>query len=150
MIKARGYVRVSTKGSKDRGKYKAQVSKLRKKADHESVELVKIYHDLAVTGTMKFEDRPEGSSLLADLKPGEEICAVHFDRLTREDSREDWFRVFELLKAKEVPFNPVDGTKIDPTDKHADLNWLLSGKSARSEYQRVITRFNDGRKEAKK
>jgi DNA invertase Pin-like site-specific DNA recombinase len=150
MKMARGYVRVSTKGSKDRGTDKAQTSKLKKKAARDGVKLVKIYRDLAVTGTMKFEDRPEGKKLLADLKQGEEIWAVHFDRLTREDSREDWFRVFELLKAKQVPFDPVDGTRIDPTDEHADLNWLLSGKSARSEYQRVINRFNDGRKEAKK
>lgn len=62
------YVRVSTEDQAERGTIAAQVEYAKKYCDLNNINIIKIYKDDGITGTLPLQDRPAGAKLLNDAK----------------------------------------------------------------------------------
>lgn len=85
--KAAAYVRVSTNEQADQGvSLDAQIQRLQAYCIANNLELVNVYREEGVSGSIPLAQRPEGKSLTAALESGEvsHVVALKLDRLFRD------------------------------------------------------------------
>lgn len=93
-----------------------------------------------VSGSIRFEDRPEGSKLIARLRKGDTIVASKLDRLFR--SARDALNVVEELKAKGVSIHVID-LHGDITNGIAKIFMTITAAFAEMERERISDRLKE-------
>jgi putative DNA-invertase from lambdoid prophage Rac len=93
-----------------------------------------------VSGSIRFEDRPEGSKLIARLRKGDTIIASKLDRLFR--SARDALNVVEELKAKGVSVHVID-LHGDITNGIAKIFMTITAAFAEMERERISDRLKE-------
>jgi putative DNA-invertase from lambdoid prophage Rac len=93
-----------------------------------------------VSGSIRFEDRPEGSKLMARLRKGDTIVASKLDRLFR--SARDALNVVEELKAKGVSIHVID-LHGDITNGIAKIFMTITAAFAELERERISDRLKE-------
>lgn len=86
-LKAVLYARVSSEEQRERQSIETQIDFARQQCEREGISLLDIYRDEGVSGTIPFEDRPEGKRLLADARQKQftVVLVYKVDRLGRAD-----------------------------------------------------------------
>src|SRR5262245_14330322 len=79
------YARVSSEEQARRESIQTQIDFAKQQCDHEGIPLIRIYEDEGISGTVPFEDRPDGKCLLTDARKGDfDVVLVYkVDRLGR-------------------------------------------------------------------
>src|SRR5262245_51457999 len=81
------YARVSSEEQARRESIETQVHYAKQQCEREGSLLVQVYKDEGISGTIPFENRPDGKLLLADARAGkfETVLLYKVDRLGRSD-----------------------------------------------------------------
>src|SRR5262245_25305948 len=81
------YARVSSEEQRERQTIQTQLDYARQQSEREGVPIVKIYKDEGVSGTIPFDERPDGKRLLVDARKKEfdVVWVYKVDRLGRAD-----------------------------------------------------------------
>ena len=78
------YVRVSTERQADEGvSLDEQIRRIEGRALEQGWQIVEVFVDRGVSGSVPLGDRPQGSQLLAVLQPGDIVIAAKLDRMFR-------------------------------------------------------------------
>jgi site-specific DNA recombinase len=93
------YARVSTELQKEAGSIESQVSFAREHCRLQKIEILNVYRDEGVSGSVRVNERPEGARLLREARAGKFDCVLVFriDRLARRTS--DLLNTVEELEA---------------------------------------------------
>jgi hypothetical protein len=86
-VRAVLYARVSTEEQREKQSIETQIDFARPWCERENISLVGIYRDEGISGTIPFEDRPDGKRLLEDArqKKFNVVLVFKVDRLGRAD-----------------------------------------------------------------
>jgi putative DNA-invertase from lambdoid prophage Rac len=96
-----GYARVSTVHQADSGiSLDEQERKIGARCVENGWQLERIYTDAGVSGSTPLGKRPQGSQLLAALRPGDVIVAARMDRVFRSSSNA--LATIESFKARKI------------------------------------------------
>jgi site-specific DNA recombinase len=139
-VKAALYIRVSTDDQAEHGhSMEAQEARLREFCDHHGHEVVGVYADGGVSGTIPFAERPEGGRLLADrVRLGTQlVLAVKTDRIGRSligilRVHQDMERLGVILRALDAP--------ADTTTPEGRMMLQITGAFAEHERNRIVDR----------
>lgn len=102
-----GYVRVSTVRQVEEGEsLDVQQRTIAGYAMMQGMELTKTFIESGVSGSMPLNDRPQGSALMAALKPGDAVITPKLDRMFR--SSLDALRVLADMKSRNVTLYMID------------------------------------------
>jgi putative DNA-invertase from lambdoid prophage Rac len=93
-----------------------------------------------VSGSIRFEDRPEGSKLVARLRKGDIVIASKLDRLFR--SARDALNVVEELKAKGVSIHVID-LHGDITNGVSKIFMTITAAFSEMERERISDRLKE-------
>jgi site-specific DNA recombinase len=109
MTKVVGYVRASTDEQTET--LKAQAEKIAAYCTLHDLELVEVFTDVGVSGTVPMKDRPEGAKMLTALKGRgrnkiDGVVTVKLDRMFRNAS--DCLLNVEAWKAKNLALHIID------------------------------------------
>lgn len=130
-----GYARVSTEKQAAEGvSLDMQEKKLAAIATQHDGDLVRIFREEGVSGSVPLADRPQGAAMLETVRAGDTIIAMRLDRLFR--SALDTLRSLEALKERGVRIIFGD---IGDTDS-ANGRMMLTILAAVSEAERDILR----------
>jgi site-specific DNA recombinase len=125
------YKRVSSDDQAERGTIATQADELRRRlAAEPDVTIVGEYDDDGISGTIPLEDRPAGSTLLADARAGrlDEVWLYDFDRLGR-DSIENAIARRSLKRAGVRLVSLQDG---EPDDFMFDIKSAVAANERRT------------------
>ncbi len=105
-----------------------------------------LYSDLGVSGSIPIKNRPGGSRLMADVKPGDTVVAAKLDRMFRDaiDAQET-YRDFKAAKIDLILYDLGP----DPVTKSGGLSkvfFQIVSVFADAERDRINSRMWDGRK----
>jgi len=86
-VRAVLYARVSSEEQTRRESIETQVHYAKQQCEREGIPIVQVYRDEGISGTVPFENRPDGRWLLADARKGEfeTVLLYKVDRLGRSD-----------------------------------------------------------------
>src|SRR6202034_331735 len=102
-----GYARVSTVQQADEGEsLDAQQRQLAGYAQMHGLAIDKVFVERGVSGSKPLGDRPQGSALLAVLRPGDVVITAKLDRMFR--SALDALEVLGRLKQAGVSLHMID------------------------------------------
>jgi len=139
-----GYVRVSSEGQATNTSLDDQERRIAGAAQVLGRPLARVFRDPAVSGGVPLAERPEGSRLLADLRPGDVVIAAKLDRLFRNAAdalatAQDWNRRGVKLILLDMGLEPVTDGGI------AKLLFTVLAALAEMERERIAERMRDGR-----
>lgn len=139
-MKAALYIRVSTDDQAEHGhSMEAQEARLREFCEHHGHEIVGVYADGGVSGTVPFAERPEGGRLLAErVRLGTQlVLGLKTDRIGRSlfeilRVHRDMERLGIILRALDAP--------ADTTTPEGRMMLQITGAFAEHERNRIIDR----------
>lgn len=143
--KAWGVTRVSTDRQAEQGdSLEAQRRSIELIAELEGFDLVAVYADAAVSGSVPLAQRPEGSRLLAAVEPGGVVIASRLDRVFRDAT--DATATLKWLRKRNVGLYLKDlGGDVTESNVSALVFGLLSNV-AEFERSRIAERIADVKK----
>jgi putative DNA-invertase from lambdoid prophage Rac len=102
-----GYCRVSTVAQADEGEsLDVQQRQLAGYAQMNGLVLEKVFVERGVSGSKPLDERPEGSTLIAALKPGDTVITPKLDRMFR--SALDALHVLSAMKKGGISLHMID------------------------------------------
>ena len=147
MKRAFGYCRVSSDSQVDGTSLASQREQLQAICTAEGYELLAVFEDAGVSGSIPFSQRPEGARLLATAQTGDVIVAVKLDRAFRNLA--DALATVELLKTRSVGLFLKDSGGLVVGGAVGELLFSMLGSVAQFERARAQDRCNEGRRAAK-
>jgi site-specific DNA recombinase len=152
------YHRVSTKEQGEKLGLESQDRVCRDYAAKNDIEIVGIFTDKDVSGTVPFEERPGGKAVLEALKTGKAgiLIVYKLDRLCRppeesasDDTDEnsiDLLIACRSLKRNGAKIHAVYDGGLVTFDMLGNIKLLLSGNKAKGERRDIRIRTSDGRR----
>jgi len=144
-VKALGYVRVSTENQNGSDTYglETQRSAIAKYCQDNDLELVQVFEDPALSGSLEALKRPGLRALLEDVREGDKVVVARLDRIARDLYLSLWIEK-EIRKAGAELISIGEPYRWnDPTQKLL-LNIIMS--FAEFEKSLITTRLSSGRK----
>ncbi len=153
MIKAFGYLRVSSQGQVDGYGFDRQESTIKAYAEKAGFEIVKFFKEEGVSGTKDKTDRPAFQAMVTEiLSNGVRTVIVEgMDRLARELRIQETLLIYlaskkvELISAR-TEENVTEAIKTDPMKKALIQ---IQGVFAELEKNQLVRRLKKGREKAK-
>jgi site-specific DNA recombinase len=146
-MRAVGYVRVSTENQNGSDTYglETQRAAIAKYCQDNALELVQVFEDPALSGSLQPFERPGLSALMNLLKEGgiERVVVPRLDRLARDTMLSLWLMKEICKEGAELVSIAEPGRWDDPTQK-----LLLTMVSAFAEFEKslISSRLSSGRK----
>lgn len=140
--RAFGYIRISTeRGASEGDSLEAQRRAVELVCELEDFDLVEVFADPAVSGSIPLASRPDGARLLAAVEPGSVIVGVKLDRVFRD--AHDAAGTLKALRRKGVGLYLRDlGGDVTASNVSALVFGLLSNV-AEFERSRIAERIAD-------
>jgi len=148
MIRAFGYVRVSTESQADDGNsLQIQRDQLKAICAAEGYDLIEVYEDAGVSGGVPLADRPAGAAMLATVKAGDVVVCAKLDRCFR--NLPDALLTVEALKARNVGLYLKDSGGLVIGGAVGSLVFSMLASVAQFEKTRIHERVIEGKRAAK-
>jgi len=147
MTQVLGYCRVSTENQNgcDSFGLESQRDAITKHCAAQGLDLVNIYEDPALSGSLQPLERPGLRALLENLKTGEiqQVIVTRLDRLARDTMLSLWLMKEMKKHGAELVSISEPGRWDDPTQK-----LLLTMVAAFAEFEKslIVSRLSSGRK----
>ncbi len=141
-MKVVGYIRVSTAEQSKRGEsLDAQRRMIEGYAMMKGWQLVDVFVEAGVSGSIPLADRPEGKRLLATVGKGDAVITPKLDRMFR--SAADALATLEVLKADGVSLHMIDLGGDVCGNGISKLVFTILSAVAESERDRIRERIRD-------
>ena len=153
MIKAYGYLRVSSQGQVEGYGFDRQEVTIRAYAEKAGIEIVKMFREEGISGTKDETDRPAFQSMMTEiLSNGVRTVIIEgMDRLARELRIQETLLIYlaskkvDLISAR-TEENVTEAVKADPMKKALIQ---IQGVFAELEKNQLVRRLKKGREKAK-
>lgn len=143
-----GYVRVSTGRQADNGQsLEVQQRQIEGYCQMQGISLEQVFVEGGVSGSVPLQDRPQGSTMLGALNPGDAVVTAKLDRLFR--SAVDALNVCERLQQENVGLHMIDLGGDVTGNGISKLVFTILSAVAEAERDRIRERIRDVRADQK-
>jgi putative DNA-invertase from lambdoid prophage Rac len=144
-----GYARVSTERQADEGvSLDEQIRRIEGRALEQGWQIVEVFIERGVSGSVPLGDRPEGGRLLAALQPGDIVIAAKLDRMFR--SALDALNVIRDFQRQRISLWLLDLGGDVSGDGIARLVLTILAAIAEFERERIGERIRDAKRHQKR
>ena len=143
-----GYARVSTTSQVEEGEsLDVQQRTIAGYAMQHGMTIEKVYVERGVSGSKPLDERPEGSALIRELRPGDTVITPKLDRMFR--SAIDALGVLEKLKAAGIALHMIDLGGDTTTNGVSKLVFTILSAVAEAERDRTRERITEVKRDQK-
>lgn len=143
-----GYVRVSTTMQAEEGESLAvQRRQIEGYAQMQGFTLTKVYIERGISGSRPLDQRPQGSALLAALKPGDVVIAAKLDRMFR--SAVNALDSMGAMKQSGISLHLIDLNGDVTGNGVSKLVFTILAAVAEAERDRIRERVSDVKRDQK-
>lgn len=137
-----GYARVSTRAQSEDGEsLDVQQRQLEGYAQMHGLDIAHVYVERGVSGSVRLSERPEGSTLIQTLAPGDIVLCAKLDRMFR--SALDALTVLQDFRARDISLHLLDLGGDVCGNGIARLVFTILSAVAESERDRIRERIAD-------
>lgn len=137
-----GYARVSTRAQSEDGEsLDVQQRQLEGYAQMHGLTIAHVYVERGVSGSVRLSERPEGSTLIQTLAPGDIVLCAKLDRMFR--SALDALTVLQDFRARDISLHLLDLGGDVCGNGIARLVFTILSAVAESERDRIRERIAD-------
>ena len=144
-----GYARVSTTMQADEGQsLEVQQRTIAGYAQMHGLELAKVFVERGVSGSKPLDERPEGSAMLRDLRPGDVVITPKLDRMFR--SALDALGILAKMKDAGIALHMIDLGGDTTTNGVSKLVFTILSAVAEAERDRTRERITEVKADQRK
>jgi putative DNA-invertase from lambdoid prophage Rac len=144
-----GYARVSTTMQADEGQsLEVQQRTITGYAMQHGMTVEKVFIERGVSGSKPLDERPEGSALIAELRPGDTVITPKLDRMFR--SALDALGILAKMKAAGIALHMIDLGGDTTTNGVSKLVFTILSAVAEAERDRTRERISEVKRDQRK